>query len=181
MRSASNLRRGRENENISLFSINMVFSHQYTTSLSLPGYTYNPLYCNEHVCRTHLRAVSLTSTITNLEIWKNSTAFDWNGNKFGGQPCEVVHMLGILISIPIFLYFLKCIHIFYRDWRTSTASLFEIPFVVLQLYPQIRVIKYWVQYYYKHGDQGQLEKDKAAYEREVETIEPYLESLPQVK
>ena len=113
-------------------------------------------------------------------MWRNSTAYNYGGEKYGGRSCEVVHTLGILISIPIILYFVKCIHIFHRDWRSSTAHIWEFPFVLLQLYPQVRVIKYWVQYF-KHGDQRQLEKDIEAHEREVETIEPYMESLPQVE
>ena len=162
----------------SVFCCIRVTPYENITNVTVPGFR-KTLQCNDDVCKTHLNSLSTFSTIENLTMWRNSNPYSYRGQRYGGQSCEIVHTLGILISLPILMYFVKCIHIFYHDWRSSTASIFEIPFVVIQLYPQLRVIKYWAKYF-RYGKLDQLEKDKAAHEREVETIEPYMESLPQV-
>ena len=51
--------------------------------------------------------------------------------------------------------------------------------VLLLFYPQWRSIKMLINYIY-HQDENKLQTDKQTYEREVETLEPYLEAALQV-
>ena len=49
--------------------------------------------------------------------------------------------------------------------------------MIFLVYPQWRVIKYLFRYYAYHKSETQLEEEKAAYERDVASLEPFLESL----
>ena len=82
--------------------------------------------------------------------------------------------------IPILMNFAANVVVFYNDVNSNQAKWMEFIPLLLLVYPQWRVLKLLGSYLFVHGDETKLEQDKVAYERDVGTLEPYLEASIQV-
>ena len=70
--------------------------------------------------------------------------------------------------------------IFFDDYQKKKASVFELILVLLLFYPQWKTLKFLYSYWMDHRDEKKLEKDKDDFDRDVSSLEPFLESAIQV-
>ena len=138
--------------------------------------------CDQSVCSIHLNAVSddFQSNDFNYEQWKNLMAFDLYNRRLGGKFCRLLTIYGWSILIPILLNLAFHISIFYRDLKNKKVSRVEFISVLILCYPQWRCVKWLVNYFY-HKDENILQNEKQTYQKDVETVEAFVESGIQVR
>ena len=137
-------------------------------------------YCNEDVCRTHLRALHRDTSITNLTEWRKKTEYH-AGRKVGGLTCYLLQIYGWSILIPIILNSSFSIVMFINDFRDQKATIFEIIAIFFAFYPQYKNLKFLAQYFLIHRNENILNKDKEENDRSVANREQFLESCFQVR
>ena len=94
---------------------------------------------------------------------------------------NLIQIYGMSMLIPLLLNITFGFIVFYNDYTYETASKYELIPCFMMLYPQWKVLKYLVSYCFFHKDEHILRKEKMIYERDVATLEPYLEATIQVK
>ena len=82
--------------------------------------------------------------------------------------------------IPILFNFIFSGVIFYNDWRSGLSSKYEVPFLLLLLYPQWRTLKILMRYF-THKEEEELANQLDENDKEVSFIEPFCESGLQVR
>ena len=137
--------------------------------------------CQVDVCKVHLTFITfLSKRINNFKQWQTHTDIN-AGRVVGGHICHLLFIYGVTISLPILLNFIFNVFVFCDDVKNKTSHPAEVILVILLVYPQWRVLKYLFRYVVYHKSETQLEEEKAAYERDVGSLEPFLESLWQVR
>merc|ERR1712038_1285057 len=81
--------------------------------------------------------------------------------------------------IPILVNLIFSGLIFYNDWRSGLSSKYELPFLLLLLYPQWRTLKILMRYF-THKEEEELANQLDENDKEVSFIEPFCESGMQV-
>ena len=136
--------------------------------------------CHDDACMVHLNALhTRTNKIHDLESWYENIDY-YLGARVGGRVCSMLRIYGWTIMIPILMNFAANVVVFYNDVTSNQAKWMEFIPLLLLVYPQWRVLKLLGSYLFVHGDETKLEQDKVAYERDVGTLEPYLEASIQV-
>ena len=136
--------------------------------------------CDDDVCLIHLQTLHIrTNKIHDLESWYKNLDY-YLGARVGGRVCSLLQIYGWTIMIPILMNFVANVIVFYNDFSSNSAQWPECIPLLLLVYPQWRVMKYLGNYLFVHRDENKLEKDKVAFERDVGTLEPYLEATIQV-
>ena len=81
--------------------------------------------------------------------------------------------------MPILINLLFSSVIFYIDLKSGVSTKYEVPFLILLLYPQWRTMKILVQYFF-HKNVEELADQLDENEKQVSFIEPFCESGLQV-
>ena len=160
-----------------LLSCVIVFKRR--SSLSSIVKTNSKFQCYENSCRSHLKALHYDTKIHDLQEWRKSSSY-YLGIKVGGKSCGLLAIYGIMIGVPILLNLAFNIVLFTEDIQMKNASFCEIFPLIFLCYPQFKTIKFLYKYLFVHGDENQLNADKEENERDVATLEPFLESCLQV-
>ena len=102
------------------------------------------------------------------------------GIRTGGVTCRLLQIYGWCIVIPIFLNLSFTIVLFVNDFCDQKANIYELIPLVLLVYPQYKTIKFLSKYIFIHRDEELLNEEKEKHNRDVATLEPFLESCLQV-
>ena len=137
-------------------------------------------FCNVDSCETHLASLHFKEKIFTFEEWKHEMKFDLFGTRVGGKICRVLQTYGYAMIIPILINYIFHLIILYLDLKCGKADRYEILPALLFVYPQWVVLKLLFRYLI-HKDEKTLNKEKECYERNVETLEAFLEATFQVK
>ena len=143
--------------------------------------------CGVSVCKIHLFAQQLwlsnhyksENGIHDLESWKLNTVYDGNGIRSGGKNCRLLRIYSWSMAIPILINLLFSAVIFFIDLKSGITTKYEIPFLILLLYPQWRTLKILVRYL-SHKNVEELINQLDENEKQVSFIEPFCESGLQV-
>ena len=139
------------------------------------GQYSNPDYCyiqSANLSNTNSTSSTKTSNTTN-QLYTRQVC----GEDVCLENCNLLQIYGFLILMPIItLLFFTTVQFFYDDKATKYEALF-LPFLV---YPQWKIIKYLANYAIYHKDEKQLEADKKEAERNVTSLEPFVEAAIQV-
>ena len=137
--------------------------------------------CGLSTCKLHLDMIhSTTFEIHDLEKWKTKTDHSVYGfAKVGGKTCQLLRIYAWTMFIPIIINFLMSGVIFYHDVKSGVSNKYEIPFLLLLLYPQWRALKILIRYF-THNNQEELTCELDENEKQVSFIEPFCESGLQV-
>ena len=138
----------------------------------------NTISYNENSCLTHLKYLHRGSSIIDFSDWRQTRGFT-EGKKVGGTICKLLQLYGISILIPILLNFSFNVVVFIRDLKHKKANRYEVIPLILLVYPQWRVLKFLCNYVY-HRNEDTLNKDKDENERDVASLEAFLEACLQV-
>ena len=141
-----------------------------------PSYVY---HCNEDYCLTHLRSLHGFTTIYNLNEWRKRTDYVV-GVKVGGLLCRLLRIYGTSILIPIFLNLLFNVVLFFNDYKEKKSNIVEVLPLLCLVYPQYKTMKFLAQYLFIHRNEEILKKEKEENNRDVASLEPFLESCLQV-
>ena len=122
----------------------------------------------------------VTPTITDLSDWREKIDY-WFSIKVGGLTCRLLQIYGYSILTPILLNLFFNIFVFLNDLQDQKANIFEMVPLFLLFYPQYKTIKYLCQYIFVHRNEEILNEEKEKNNREVGSLEPFLESSLQVR
>ena len=136
--------------------------------------------CNAHPCLLHLNYIKMYSkNIYDLRTWKVNNDYI-KGVKIGGMECRIRKVFGSLISIPLFFHLICCVVVFISDVKSDKANMLEGCFLFIQFYTQWKVIKFSVQFLLGHTNEETFNRENAAFERDVGTLEAFVEATWQV-
>ena len=103
------------------------------------------------------------------------------GNNLGGKLCSVLEKFGYAIMIPITINTIFGLWHWYKDARQGESLYLEVVFALIGCYPQYKISKLLIRYACGSiHDQLFMDK-KARFEGEIASIEPFVESVWQVK
>ena len=136
--------------------------------------------CGADVCLIHLQKLHTSSDIFDLSHWKTQINFS-GGLKVGGRTCRLLRGYGRTIIFPILLNLIFSFMVFRRDLTNGNARKYEIIPLIFLFYPQWKCLKYLANYAIAHKDEHRLKQDIVEFNREVASIEPFLESSLQVR
>ena len=134
--------------------------------------------CGMDSCLIHLQSIKLMSNISDIDEWKQKTLLGW-GIKFGGQVCNLLWIYGLASLVPILINSIYNLLVYFEDLKLGNATKIDVIFVVIALYPQVKCLKFLL-HFLSHKDEKKLDKDKADYENQLGSLEPFLESTFQV-
>ena len=98
--------------------------------------------------------------------------------QYPNEVCPEHPAYGAVMLIPIILANLFTITHWLKKENTWKKRLYTLPLFILQFWPQWRVLNVlWLLR--KRDERGRAEKEQL--DRELSSIEPFLESVPQVK
>jgi hypothetical protein len=141
----------------------------------------NNSVCHQDICSSYMSGlgIDLYRERYGLDIWKKSMDYDIYNRRIGGRICGLLTIYGSSSIVPILLNLIFHSIIFYYEVKCGNASRFEAIFVLLLIYPQYRCIKAIITFF-RHHDEEALKLEKELYERNIESIEPCVESGLQV-
>ena len=132
--------------------------------------------CNDP-CRLHINYLSVHSkTIYDWTSWYGQSVYQ-EGNLVGGKVCHINLMLAYCVLVPILLNWLFVLKVWSTDLRNHQVSRGTFVFGVTATYPIFLVVKYLCAWRNKE----QMKQLKERFERDVATVEGYLESILQVR
>ena len=138
--------------------------------------------CFDNICSQHFNDVLkfIFDKDISLEDWKKMDLID-QGNNLGGRLCSTLEKLGYAIIVPVTINLVFGIWHWYKDAKQEEALYLEIAFALIGCYPQYKILKLLIKY--TCGaicDQPFMDK-KLRFEGELASIEPFVESVWQVK
>ena len=144
-------------------------------------YTQEIKTCGDHSCLLHLKLLHRYTVIHDLKTWKFQTEFMHGNIKVGGDTCNLLQIYGWTILIPILFNLSFNIVIFVKDLKTGKAGAYEIIPLLCLFYPQWKILKLLCNYAFGHRNEDQLGTDTKEFDRDVSSLEPFLESAFQVR
>ena len=160
------------------------FTFEDGCGIYLRPMTMDPLtrqFCDDDACRVHLRYLqTYSSSIFDLSSWKSNIEYVSGYGKYGGKLCSLLMLYGYTMSVPILLNMAFSLKVFFDDYKKDKTTMIEIIFVIFLFYPQWKTLKFLAHYLIYHGDEKKLEKERDDFDRNVSTLEPFLESSIQV-
>ena len=136
--------------------------------------------CGDDSCFLHLRILHMFSKIHDLKSWKSETDFMHGKLKVGGKTCKLLRMNGWTLLIPILINSFFNIVIFFNDVKNEKATAYEVIPLLFLFYPQWKTLKILWNYVFKHRNQAKLDMDINEVDRDVGSLEPFLEAPFQV-
>ena len=148
-----------------------IASNQSHTSLGHDTY----FRCNDP-CRLHINILSLSSeTIYDWTSWSHQIEYMY-GRLVGGKACSTNLTFGYCLLAPILLNWLFVLKVWSSDFKNKRTPSSTFIFAVTTTYPIWLVVRYL----YHWRNEEQMKQQKERFEREVATLEGYLESILQV-
>ena len=137
--------------------------------------------CGLSTCKLHIDMIHnmALGSIYDLQTWNTKNDYVLSTQRVGGKTCQLLRIYAWTMFIPILINFLLSGVIFYLDVKSGDSSMFEIPFLLLLLYPQWRTLKILIRYF-THSDQEELTNELDENEKQLSFIEPFCESGFQV-
>ena len=114
-----------------------------------------------------------------MQDWKTKTDFYDGYIKIGGKNCGLIQVYAYLMIIPVVINLIFNLNIFITDIKDSKTTLFELPILLIFLYPQWRCIKILYKYC-KNKNEDELQQELEENDRDVSFIEPFIEAPFQV-
>ena len=133
--------------------------------------------CGSDKCLMHLNYLKWNSNISNLADWKERTILK-AGMKLGGKTCQILWQYGFASLVPILINLSFIAIVYSEDLKLGNATKMEAIFVLLLLYPQMKCLKFLLQFFF-HRDEKKLNGDKDEYDDRLGSLEPFLESAIQ--
>merc|ERR1711994_599612 len=115
-----------------------------------------------------------------MQSWQTTIDYRWKTIRVGGKNCHLLWVYAWTMFIPIMINLIFSGIIFYNDWRSGLSSKYEMPLLLLLLYPQWRTLKILMRYF-THKEEEELAKQLDENDKEVSFIEPFCESGMQVR
>ena len=137
--------------------------------------------CNVDSCDAHVKSLRDTTRgkIDDIQTWKSTTMIDMYGRRVGGKICSYLPRYAYWIIVLVLLNFFFHLKMFLSDFTPEKLNPMEMIFVLLCVYPQWQLIKILASYF-KHKDEDKLNCQIVAYDRDVATVEAFLEATIQV-
>jgi hypothetical protein len=136
--------------------------------------------CYDDICKRHLSVATLVANRTvDINYWRSHNIY-FQGRDLGGSLCSCLLTYGWSVLIPVSIFYVFGILLFYRDIKSGKASFYEVIFAAFSSYPQWKVIKMWLNYATGNINEEQLTEEKAFIDGSVSSIEPFVESCFQV-
>ena len=98
--------------------------------------------------------------------------------KLGGKTCQILWQYGFASLVPILINLSFIAIVYLEDLKLGNATKMEAIFVLLLLYPQMKCLKFLLQFFF-HRDEKKLNGDKDEYDDRLGSHEPFLESALQ--
>ena len=137
--------------------------------------------CGMDSCKLHLDYLhENVFGIHDLQSWQTKIRYVNGRVKVGGRNCHLLRMYAWTMVVPMLINLLFSGVVFYDDLISGRSNKFELPFLLLFLYPQWRAFKILLRYL-DHKDEDDLVRSLNENEKEVSYIEPFCESGLQVK
>lgn len=118
--------------------------------------------------------------MNDLQSWRTNIGYHGGRVRVGGRNCHLLWVYAWTMVIPIMINLLFSGVIFYNDWKSGLSSKYEVPFLLLLLYPQWRTLKILMRYF-AHKKEEELVNQLDENDKEVSFIEPFCESGLQVR
>ena len=135
--------------------------------------------CGDDACLVHLQQLHVRTTMHDLKTWRTNTDFA-QGIKVGGKTCGLIRLYAWTILIPIILNMGFNLVIFRNDLKNGKANYFEVIPLLLLFYPQWKTLKFLANYAFNHRDETRLNNDKNEHDKDIGSLEPFLEASIQV-
>ena len=136
--------------------------------------------CGLDTCKMHLDYLHYrVDGIHDLQSWQMDTTYFSGRVSVGGKKCHLFRVYAWTMLIPIVINLLFSGVVFYSDVKHGLSSKYEIPFLLLLLYPQWRATKILFRYI-SHKNVEELENQLNENDTKVSFIEPFCESGLQV-
>ena len=138
--------------------------------------------CGVDACLLHIHDIKLhesMSGIRDLNEWKTNSNFMF-AIRVGGKNCKMLELYGWAMAIPLILSLLFNIFGFYNDMKNGDATKYDILPLIFLFYPQWRSLKILGKFIFYHRDEGQLNSDMNKFDKQLGSLEPFLESAIQV-
>ena len=136
--------------------------------------------CGLDTCKMHLDYLHYrVDGIHDLQSWQMDTTYFSGRVRVGGKKCHLFQVYAWTMLIPIAINALFSGVVFYSDVKHGISSKYEIPFLMLLLYPQWRATKILFRYI-SHKNVEELENQLNENDTKVSFIEPFCESGLQV-
>ena len=137
--------------------------------------------CGMDTCKIHLDYLHYNvDGMNDLQSWQTNIGYLLGRVRVGGRNCHLLRVYALTMVIPILINLLFSGVIFYNDWRSGLSSKYEVPFLLLLLYPQWRTLKILMRYLI-HKEEEELANQLDENDKEVSFIEPFCESGLQVR
>ena len=145
--------------------------------------------CGMDTCKIHLDYLHYwVDGMNDLQSWQTKIRYSSGvrllsgegSARVGGRNCHLLRVYAWTMFIPILINLLFSGVIFYNDWRSGFSSKYEVPFLLLLLYPQWRTLKILMRYF-THKEEKELANQLDENDKEVSFIEPFCESGMQVR
>ena len=136
--------------------------------------------CGMDTCKIHLDYLHYyVDGMNDLQSWQTKIGYRKGRIRVGGRNCHLLRVYAWTMAIPIMINLVFSGVIFYNDWKSGLSSKYEVPFLLLLLYPQWRTLKLLMKYL-SHKDEEKLVNQLDENDKEVSFIEPFCESALQV-
>jgi len=85
-----------------------------------------------------------------------------------------------VLSMPVLLSFVLLIPHWYQTEKTPEKRWMTLPLLLLQVWPQYRILKLLILLFKDREDQQKYHEKKAKHDKDITCIEPYVEAVPTV-
>ena len=136
--------------------------------------------CGLDSCKVHLDYFHFhLDGIYNLKLWEKAMGYDNGQIRVGGKNCHMLRLYAWSMVVPILINFLFNGVIFYMDVKSEFSTNYEVPFLLMLLYPQWRTLKILIKFL-MHQNKEDLTNHLDENDKDVSFIEPFCESGFQV-
>ena len=136
--------------------------------------------CGLDSCKVHLDYFHYhLDGIYDLKSWQTTIGYDNGQIRVGGKNCHMLRLYAWSMVVPIAINFLFSGVIFYMDVKSEFSSKYEVPFLLMLLYPQWRTLKILTKFL-MHQNTEELTNQLDNNDKDVSFIEPFCESGFQV-
>ena len=138
--------------------------------------------CGVDACLFHMQDIKNQESMTgirDLNGWKTSSNYTYGG-RVGGKNCKMLQIYGWAMAFPLVLSVLFNIIGFYNDLKNGDATKYDTIPLIFLFYPQWRSLKVLGSFFFYHHDEVQLNSDMTKFDKQLGSLEPFLESSFQV-
>ena len=128
------------------------------------------------MCSVHLNCISgVSHKIYDQTSWLSEIDYV-QGVPVGGKICLEKVIYGGCMVIPLLLNWLYVLKVWIKDYRSQKTTAATAIFGITLTYPMVQVMRYLSLW----KDEPRMMEEKERFERDVATLEGFLESILQV-